>query len=240
MAQSTCSIEDCGKQHLARTWCAMHYRRWRITGSTDAPTPRVRSICGEPGCEGIVNSGGLCCTHVAQMRRWGEIRPLTRTERRVVDGRRECRLCAEWLPVARFGPDLRSKYGIKTTCRDCAHAEAVAWRERRPDYYIEWGRANQDRRAAANQKRRAARLERESETISRLEVFQRDEYWCGICDGPIDASAKWPDPMSASLDHVVPLNRGGTHTYDNVQASHFACNCRKGDRVGDELAALFA
>lgn len=240
MAQSTCSIEGCGKPHLARSWCSMHYRRWRVTGSTADPIPRPRPICGVDGCENIVNANGMCCTHEAQMKRWGEIRPLAHTERRVVNGSRQCRLCDEWLPVAAFGPDKRSKYGIKVTCRECAHAEAVAWRERNPGYYINWGRANQDRRAAATQKRRAARLDRPSETISRIAVFQRDEYWCGICDEPIDANAKWPDPGAASLDHVIPLNRGGTHTYGNVQASHFACNCRKGDRVGEELAALFA
>ena len=202
--------------------------------------PRVRGVCSVTDCGQAHARNTWCDTHAAQMERWGEIRPLTRTERRVVNGARQCRLCDEWRPVAAFGPDRQSKYGIKVTCRECARAEYATWKSQNPDYFNEWGRANQDRRAAANQKRRAARLERESETISRLEVFQRDEYWCGICDGPIDASAKWPDPESASLDHVVPLNRGGTHTYGNVQASHFACNCRKGDRVGDELAALFA
>lgn len=236
MAQSTCSIDGCDKPHLARSWCGPHYRRWKRSGSTDAPPPRTTPDCTVGGCPNIVNANGLCCTHEAQMKRWGEIRPLTRTERRVVDGRRQCRLCSEWRPVAAFGPDRRSKYGIKTACRDCSRAEYAAWKSDNPDYFIEWQRANSDRMAAAVQKRRAARLNRESETISRLAVFQRDEYWCGICDGPIDASAKWPAPRSASLDHIVPLSRGGTHTYGNVRAACFECNCRKGDRLDSELA----
>ena len=240
MTQATCSIEDCKRPRWARGWCGTHYRRWQRWGSPEALNHRVRGVCAATGCGQPHSRNTWCETHAAQMDRWGEIRPLTRLERPVVDGERQCRLCDEWLPVARFGPDRRSKYGIKTACVDCSRAEYAAWKARTPGYFTEWQRANPDRMAAAVQKRRAARLERESETVSRLEVFQRDEYWCGICDEPIDASAKWPDPMSASLDHVVPLNRGGTHTYDNVQASHFACNCRKGDRVGDELAALFA
>ena len=43
----------------------------------------------------------------------------------------------------------------------------------------------------------------------------------------VDKDLMWPDPMSASLDHIVPLSRGGTHTLDNVQLAHLACNERK-------------
>lgn len=32
MSKRTCSIEGCEKAFKARTWCAMHYRRWRIHG----------------------------------------------------------------------------------------------------------------------------------------------------------------------------------------------------------------
>jgi 5-methylcytosine-specific restriction endonuclease McrA len=37
--------------------------------------------------------------------------------------------------------------------------------------------------------------------------------------------------MSVSLDHVIPLSRGGNHEPGNVQCSHLACNVRKGARV---------
>lgn len=33
-----------------------------------------------------------------------------------------------------------------------------------------------------------------------------------------------------SVDHRIPLARGGTHTWDNVALVHFRCNVRKGDR----------
>jgi 5-methylcytosine-specific restriction endonuclease McrA len=31
--------------------------------------------------------------------------------------------------------------------------------------------------------------------------------------------------------YIVPLSKGGTHTYDNVQCAHFGCNSRKGNRA---------
>jgi hypothetical protein len=63
-----------------------------------------------------------------------------------------------------------------------------------------------------------------TERINRFEIFERDGWICGLCDGPVDKTVKWPDPMSASLDHVIPIVAGGTHTANNVQCSHLDCN----------------
>jgi hypothetical protein len=37
-----------------------------------------------------------------------------------------------------------------------------------------------------------------------------------------------PDRMSVSLDHVVPLSRGGSHSWENVRCAHLSCNVAKG------------
>ena len=31
-----------------------------------------------------------------------------------------------------------------------------------------------------------------------------------------------------TIDHIIPLSKGGTHTWDNVQLAHNSCNSRKG------------
>lgn len=66
------------------------------------------------------------------------------------------------------------------------------------------------------------------ERVSRAEIFERDSWVCGICLEPVDSSKTWPDPMSPSLDHVVPLSLGGEHVESNVQCSHLRCNLKKG------------
>jgi 5-methylcytosine-specific restriction endonuclease McrA len=33
-----------------------------------------------------------------------------------------------------------------------------------------------------------------------------------------------PHPLSASLDHLVPLSAGGVHAPDNVALAHLRCN----------------
>ena len=60
-----------------------------------------------------------------------------------------------------------------------------------------------------------------------VEIFERDGWVCQLCHEPIDSELRHPDPMAASLDHVVALVNGGTHTRANVQASHLTCNQRK-------------
>ena len=34
-----------------------------------------------------------------------------------------------------------------------------------------------------------------------------------------------------SIDHVIPLSKGGTHTHDNVRLAHFKCNRDKSDSI---------
>lgn len=34
-----------------------------------------------------------------------------------------------------------------------------------------------------------------------------------------------------SIDHVIPLSKGGTHTHDNVKLAHFKCNYIKSDNI---------
>lgn len=65
------------------------------------------------------------------------------------------------------------------------------------------------------------------ERIERLLLFKRDGWICHLCSEAIDPNCRFPDSLSASVDHIVPLSMGGTHTYDNVAASHLGCNARK-------------
>lgn len=93
-------------------------------------------------------------------------------------------------------------------------------REKNP----EWN----ERRRRNYEKRRARKFNNGPvDDFTNLDVYDRDRWFCGICGMKVDKDLMWPDPMSASLDHIVPLSRGGTHTLDNVQLAHLACNERK-------------
>jgi len=90
-----------------------------------------------------------------------------------------------------------------------------------------------------NHRQRARRYGVAYQPIRPRDVFERDGWKCGICGGAIKRSARFPRPLSPSLDHIVPMSKGGGHVYTNVQASHFRCNASKGDKaIGSQLLLL--
>lgn len=69
------------------------------------------------------------------------------------------------------------------------------------------------------------------EPYTRESIFNRDGWVCQLCQEPIDPDAAWPDPGTASIDHIFPVSLGGDDTPDNTQAAHMGCNSRKGNRI---------
>ena len=121
-------------------------------------------------------------------------------------------------------PDCERPVRARGICNMHWRREArAAGREKAPG----WSEA----RRASHHKRRALKRGAEAESLNSIEVFERDAWTCGLCAEPVDPALAWPDPMSASLDHILPLSRGGSHTSANVQCAHLSCNVRKGNRV---------
>lgn len=55
---------------------------------------------------------------------------------------------------------------------------------------------------------------------------------CGICGKPVDKSLKYPDPMSPTVDHIIPLSKNGDpSSLDNLQLAHRYCNRMKSDKI---------
>lgn len=105
---------------------------------------------------------------------------------------------------------------------------AEANRERARDLAREWQLANPDR-VIENQRRQRAR--KRGAVIGEVDL---DALWtgsCGLCGHPMDPSLRRPDPMSKSVDHIIPLSKGGAHEQSNLQWAHLVCNFRKGDRL---------
>lgn len=101
-------------------------------------------------------------------------------------------------------------------------------------YVRKWAKENPDVMSAHRHKRRALMREAYVEDVVASEIFKRDEWVCGICGEDIDSGLEWPDPMSVTLDHIVPLAAGGKHERANCQAAHYSCNSRKGARIASE------
>lgn len=60
----------------------------------------------------------------------------------------------------------------------------------------------------------------------------RSQNICGICGLPVDKTLKYPNPMAPSVDHIIPINRGGHPSdIDNLQLAHWICNRKKSDKL---------
>lgn len=72
-----------------------------------------------------------------------------------------------------------------------------------------------------------------------LEIFERDGWRCHLCRKPIRRDLPRLDPDGATIDHLIPIARGGLDEPANVAAAHWKCNRAKGIRaMGEQLALI--
>lgn len=139
---------------------------------------------------------------------------------------KECTQCRDLLPATEdyFNRDPMRQLGLTSACRGCTKASRELWRSENLERAKEATRQSSYRRKI---RKSGAGYER----FGRLEIFERDGWVCGICGETVDKDLPFPDPMSASLDHVHPLAHGGAHSRNNTQCAHWLCNSRKGAQV---------
>jgi hypothetical protein len=62
------------------------------------------------------------------------------------------------------------------------------------------------------------------DVFDRLTVFDRDGWACYLCGRATDPEASPFDPASPTVDHVVPLSKGGEHSLANARTACLHCN----------------
>lgn len=106
-------------------------------------------------------------------------------------------------------------------------------------HYSAWWRdENPEKRREIDARRRARKAGATVGVVDPVAVFDRDGWKCHLCGEKILKSVRWPDRRAGSLDHVIPLSRGGEHSMANVRASHLLCNMQKSAFGGGEQLAL--
>lgn len=217
----------------------------RPGADTGIEVPMPEKFCSIEGCEKPRHCKGYCRMHYTRLWRHGD--PLACKVFRVGEQtEKRCAACQITKPVDEFY--LKANGGPRSHCKECYSERAkrryldggkernAQWREANREKAAECSRryyAENPEKCHAATRRRDKRLLANGpvEHFLDREIFERDEWTCGICSGSVDQSLAWPDGGSASLDHVNPISLGGTHTRDNVRLAHLGCNIRRGNRV---------
>ena len=69
------------------------------------------------------------------------------------------------------------------------------------------------------------------ELVNRVKVFELYGWKCATCKvvTPKALMRSYDDPRAPTLDHIVPISKGGPHLYSNVQLLCRKCNYQKGN-----------
>jgi 5-methylcytosine-specific restriction endonuclease McrA len=62
------------------------------------------------------------------------------------------------------------------------------------------------------------------ESVTGENVWRRDNGLCYLCGLPVEM-------LKMSIDHVIPLSKGGEHSYANCRLTHARCNRKKYNKI---------
>lgn len=138
-----------------------------------------------------------------------------------------CRHCLEWKPLPKFARHATCAGGRRNICSTCEGRQAYA---NRRDRVISAVRAYQKRNPEASRERkRAGERRRHGRKIASSGIPIREyraifTIYGGMCAYCLIAKAD-------TLDHVVPLCKGGDHDITNVVPACRKCNFKKHTRT---------
>jgi 5-methylcytosine-specific restriction endonuclease McrA len=175
-----------------------------------------------------------------------------------------CSVCKEEKPFTEYHKNKNYKTGYSVTCKPCAVIRAHRWQTENKDrvneglrknYYLHhdryltnhkvrqkrwldkpgntekmrqksraWAKANPEAKRLAENKRRALKVSNGVFFISRKDLARLLASSCHNCGSQ----------NSITLDHVIPISRGGRHSVGNLQPLCRSCNSSKNNRTMTE------
>lgn len=148
-------------------------------------------------------------------------------ERYVAGRGKACPRCAAYRQIARALNQMRVT-ALRGEPRECALCGSTFYAATGPASGAYSRRYCSDPCASSMREMLMRTNGRYEQGITTERVAERDGYLCHLCGGGVT-------PADWSVDHVLPISRGGTHTWDNVACAHLLCNSRRGNRLLEDV-----
>lgn len=245
-----CSVEGCAKKAQSKRMCHMHNQRVRKHGTPfrkcracggEMPedfglakycSSKCRPRCKSEDCEEPYRSkDGYCARHKALVRKHGK--PEGKHEWTPKSDEYTCVVCG-----TKFAETAGRRKHCSNNCQvldstykgnvpaldfDCAMC-GKHFKRNRKDALFQRG----DKKLCDTCRRSKGRRHKSSPGY----LARRDGSDCGICGDPVDLTLRHPNPMSGSVDHIIPVAHGGdVRSESNLQLSHLRCNLTKQARI---------
>jgi len=175
--------------------------------------------------------------HIPKACRCGEVRML---------GKRTCSQCgdadfearkAKARVLARNTAAAKAKPEAK--CQECGVCFIAPYGSKRRVYCSLVCRKRSSGRIRRKSERARLRLV-SVEPVNPTKVFERDGWRCQCCRKPTPRDKRGTyHPRAPELDHIIPLSKGGEHSYRNTQLLCRACNAAKSDSDQGQQLRLF-
>lgn len=160
-----------------------------------------------------------------------------------------CARCSIHKTKEEFNVSKKNRDGLFSWCKECKSehrkSQYVANKEKEAKQHKSWVSLNREKRRAQNVKATRAWQQNNQDKVrhwkldnkhKRREAYGQGsvsiEDWIALCNkyGNVCLSC---GKSEITMDHVVPLSKGGTHTIDNVQPLCGTCNSIKHDKTID-------
>lgn len=154
--------------------------------------------------------------------------PVKKKRERDGNGLRECMSCREMLTFERFAKAKRGSGGMAAFCKPCMVKKVTHDKERHAANTRRWRRDNPDKHLpthrAQQHKRRLKQTAQDTGLVTGdvIAALLKVES-CHYCLKPVPRDKR-------TIDHVVPLNRGGLHDPSNLVMACATCNSSKCDQ----------
>ena len=126
-------------------------------------------------------------------------------------------------------------------CKECGNVVTTKCGEMRSEFCCDTCEAVYRRRIEHQTARhkafsRASRQRRERhlaeafvEPVRYETLYDRDQGICQICGMSVPRDKFADNSWGGTIDHIVPLSKGGEHSLSNCQLTHRICNSLKAD-----------